>query len=127
MEVIDYQKKCMEAFEESSKSEELFHALVYTGQKHRSRPVFRAVTIITPCQVRIGSNGKEYWGFVGLDRTTSTCSWYNYNDCVSLENWALLDKLIADRYSWMINEKPEVVEEIKHLAKTLLQNANLQS
>lgn len=94
--------------------------LVYTGEKEEERPVFRVVRPITDCKVRIGRAGKEYWGIVGLDEETGECQWYNYNDCISLENWAVLDRLLKSRFGWMEKEVPELVYETKMLAKAQL-------
>ncbi|MFQ9020271.1 MAG: hypothetical protein ACLR6J_00230 [Parabacteroides merdae] len=36
-----------------------------------------------------------------MDPKTGETQWYNYNDCVSLENWAVLDRLLKTRFGWM--------------------------
>ena len=94
--------------------------LVYTGKKEEERPVFRRVIALTDCKVRIGTAGKEYWGIVGMDEITGESQWYNYNDCVSLENWAVLDRLLKKRFGWMEIMDPGLVYETKILAKSML-------
>ena len=70
--------------------------------------------------MRIGAAVKEFWGFIGLDPETGENLWYNYNDCVSLENWAVLDRLLANRFGWMELTDPSLVIKTKLLAKTQL-------
>ena len=47
----------------------------------------------------------------GLDPKTGETQWYNYNDCVSLENWAVLDRLLKTRFGWMELTDPALVIE----------------
>ena len=63
---------------------------------------------------------EEFWGIVGLDPETGESQWYNYNDCVSLEDWAVLDRLLAKRFGWMEKMDPGLVYETKVLAKAQL-------
>lgn len=119
MEKINYWEKCHEAFhlmEEHSKM------LVYTGFRKDGLPVFKVVYCMTPCAVKIGTNGKEYWGFVAIDLSTSTAMWYNYNDCVSLENWKLLTKLIDTRFEWMNRDDSKQALLTMYAAKKQLQD-----
>lgn len=117
----DYKTLCAAPFEVNPDELGLnLHMLVYTGEKDEERPVFKVVIPVTDCKVRIGSAGKEYWGIVGLDEKTGECQWYNYNDCVSLENWAVLDRLLKDRFGWIELLDPGLVYETKMLAKALL-------
>ena len=81
-----------------------------TGSSHRA------------CKVVIGQQGKEFWGITGLDTKTGETQWYNYNDCVSLENWAVLDRLLKTRFGWMELTDPALVIETKMLAKAQLGN-----
>ena len=106
-ERIDYKALCQAPFDMDSEYEVNFKMLVYTGKKEEERPVFRVVIAKGECKVRIGAAGKEFWGIIGLDPETGENQWYNYNDCVSLENWAVL----AD---------PSLVIKTKLLAKTQL-------
>ncbi|MCD8267536.1 MAG: hypothetical protein LUD46_03130 [Parabacteroides sp.] len=94
--------------------------LVYTGKKEEERPVFKTVYATDCCKVRIGATGKLYWGIVGLDPETGESEWYNYNDCVSLEGWAVLDRLLKQRFGWMEMLDPGLVYETKALAKAQL-------
>lgn len=97
-----------------------FQMLVYTGRKVEERPVFRVVIAKGECKVRIGVAGKEFWGIIGLDPETGENQWYNYNDCVSLEDWAVLDRLLKREFGWMEMLDPGLVYETKVLAKAQL-------
>lgn len=119
---IDYKALCEAPFEMESLYEDNFPMLVYTGRKEEERPVFRMVFAKGACKVVIGQQGKEFWGIIGLDPTTGETQWYNYNDCVSLENWAVLDRLLKTRFGWMELTDPALVIETKMLAKAQLGN-----
>ena len=97
-----------------------FKMLVYTGEKDEERPVFKVVYATDCCKVRIGTPGKVFWGIVGLDPETGESQWYNYNDCVSLEDWVVLDRLLEKRFGWMNMLDPGLVYETKIQAKTQL-------
>lgn len=97
----------------------VFNILVYTGEKKEQRPVFKKVIALEPVKVKIGSAGKEFWGIVGFDRKTEDGQWYNYNDCVSLEDWAVLDRMLKERFGWMEILDPGLVYETKERAKAL--------
>ena len=45
------------------------------------------------------------------------------NDCVSLEGWAVLDRLLRKRFGWMEMLDPGLVYETKLLAKAQLEDA----
>ncbi|MBP3518325.1 MAG: hypothetical protein J6K31_08035 [Parabacteroides sp.] len=117
---IDYKALCEAPFDMDSTYEVNFRMLVYTGRKEEERPVFRVVIAKGECKVCIGAACKEFWGIVGLDPETGESQWYNYNDCVSLENWAVLDRLLAKRFGWMEKMDPGLVYETKVLAKAQL-------
>lgn len=117
---IDYKELSQAPFETIKANELSLKMLVYTGKKEEERPVFRRVIALTDCKVRIGTAGKEYWGIVGIDEITGESQWYNYNDCVSLENWAVLDRLLKKRFGWMEIMDPGLVYETKILAKSML-------
>ncbi len=117
---IDYKELSQAPFETIKANELSLKMLVYTGKKEEERPVFRRVIALTDCKVRIGTAGKEYWGIVGMDEITGESQWYNYNDCVSLENWAVLDRLLKKRFGWMEIMDPGLVYETKILAKSML-------
>ena len=117
---IDYKELSQAPFETIKANELSLKMLVYTGKKEEERPVFRRVIALTDCKVRIGTAGKEYWGIVGMDELTGESQWYNYNDCVSLENWAVLDRLLKKRFGWMEIMDPGLVYETKILAKSML-------
>ena len=119
-ERIDYKALCQAPFDMDSEYEVNFKMLVYTGKKEEERPVFRVVIAKGECKVCIGAAGKEFWGIIGLDPETGENQWYNYNDCVSLENWAVLDRLLAYRFGWMELTDPSLVVETRLLAKTQL-------
>lgn len=117
---IDYKELSQAPFETIKANELSLKMLVYTGKKEEERPVFRRVIALTDCKVRIGTAGKEYWGIVGMDEITGESQWYNYNDCVSLENWAVLHRLLKKRFGWMEIMDPGLVYETKILAKSML-------
>lgn len=117
---IDYKELSQAPFETIKANELSLKMLVYTGKKEEERPVFRRVIALTDCKVRIETAGKEYWGIVGMDEITGESQWYNYNDCVSLENWAVLDRLLKKRFGWMEIMDPGLVYETKILAKSML-------
>ena len=117
---IDYKALCEAPFNMDSEYEVNFLMLVYTGRKVDERPVFRVVIAKGECKVCIGAACKEFWGIVGLDPESGESQWYNYNDCVSLEDWAVLDRLLAKRFGWMEKIEPSVVYETKVLAKAQL-------
>ena len=117
---IDYKALCYAPFDMDSEYEVNFKMLVYTGKKEEERPVFRVVIAKDACKAVIGTPGKELWGVTGLDPVTGEQQWYNYNDCVSLENWAVLDRLLKKRFGWMELQDPALVYETKMLAKSQL-------
>uniref|UniRef100_UPI00402798DA hypothetical protein n=1 Tax=Parabacteroides distasonis TaxID=823 RepID=UPI00402798DA len=119
-EKINYKELCEAPFEMDSQYGVNFKMLVYTGEKEEERPVFKAVYATDCCKVRIGNPGKAFWGIVGLDPETGESQWYNYNDRVSLENWAVLDRLLDTRFGWMKLLDPGLVYEIKIKAKAQL-------
>ena len=109
---IDYKALCEAPFEMESLYEDNFPMLVYTGRKEEERPVFRVVFAKGACKVVIGQQGKEFWGIIGLDPKTGE----------SLENWAVLDRLLKTRFGWMELTDPALVIETKMLAKAQLGN-----
>lgn len=119
-EKMNYKELCEAPFEMDSSYGVNFRMLVYTGEKDEERPVFKVVYATDCCKVRIGAPGKVFWGIVGLDPETGESQWYNYNDCVSLENWAALDRLLKARFGWMELTDPGLVYETKIRAKVLL-------
>ncbi|RHJ81199.1 hypothetical protein [Parabacteroides sp. AM08-6] len=119
-EKMNYKELCEAPFEMDSSYDISFKMLVYTGDKEEERPVFRVVYATDCCKVRIGTAGKLFWGIVGLDPKTGESQWYNYNDCVSLENWEVLDRLLKNRFGWMELADPALILETKVLAKAQL-------
>lgn len=120
MEKLKFKELCEAPFEMDSSYGINLKMLVYTGKKEEERPVFKTVYATDCCKVRIGAAGKLYWGIVGLDPETGESEWYNYNDCVSLEGWAVLDRLLKQRFGWMEMLDPGLVYETKALAKAQL-------
>lgn len=117
---IDFKALCEAPFEMGSPYEVNFPMLVYTGQKEEERPVFRTVRAKGACKVMLGTPAKEFWGIIGLDEETGEQQWYNYNDCVSLDGWAVLDKMLQIRFGWMALVDPAIATEVKVLAKAQL-------
>lgn len=114
--MIDFKSLCEAAF----KGGRRFVMLVYVGRKDEERPVFSVVIASVPCRLRLGSKGREFWGIVAIDPATGERQWYNYNDCVSLEKWAVLDRFIQTRFGWMELADPALVMETRALAKAQL-------
>lgn len=119
-EKMNYKKLCEAPFEMDSLYGINFKMLVYTGEKEEERPVFKVVYATDCCKVKIGTSGKTFWGIVGLDPETGESQWHNYNDCVSLENWAVLDRMLNARFKWMEILDPGLVYETKIRAKAQL-------
>jgi len=117
---INYKELCEAPFEMDSAYGVNFKMLVYTGEKEEEKPVFKTVYATDCCKVRIGTVGKEFWGIVGLDPETGESQWYNYNDCVSLEDWKVLDRMLKGRFGWMELLDPGLVYETKIRAKAQL-------
>lgn len=120
---INYKSLCEAPFNMDSPYEVNFLMLVYTGRKEEERPVFRVVVPKGECKVCIGTALKEFWGIAAMDPKTGETQWYNYNDCVSLEDWAVLDRLLRKRFGWMEMLDPGLVYETKLLAKAQLEDA----
>lgn len=96
-----------------------FKMLVYTGKTdENAHPIFKTVLATCPAKANIGS--KDYYGIVGMDIDTCELQWHNYNDCVSLEDWKVLDRLIDNRFSWMKSVDPLIAIEVKIMAKAQL-------
>ena len=97
--------------------------LVYTDKMDdNQRPVFKTVEVIDCCKVRF--MGREYWGFVAHDPKTDEVEWYNYNNCVSLEDFDLLRRLLDARFGWM-RQINGLREETIVLAKAKLREDQL--
>lgn len=78
-----------------------FPVLVYTGEKdEREHPVFRTLLAEAPLKVK-QLNGKTYWGISCLDTQTGESEWFDYRDCVSLEDWDVLRRLLYSCFGWM--------------------------
>ena len=119
---IDYKALCEALFEMDAPYEDNFPLSVPVATFLQVLRLFRVVIAKGACKVVIGQQGKEFWGITGLDTKTGETQWYNYNDCVSLENWAVLDRLLKTRFGWMELTDPALVIETKMLAKAQLGN-----
>lgn len=96
----DYREMCYKPFNEGEKRGLYFPVLVYTETRDEDeRPIFRVVLAESPLKVEM--NGVEYWGISGYDPETGESQWYNYNDCVSFEDWDVLRRLLRKRFAWM--------------------------
>lgn len=114
---IDYRRMCREAFQDNAHERDM---VVHNGRDEHGFPHFKKVHKICPCMVSIGSNPRIFFGIVGLDMVTGEAMWYNYNDCVSMEDFGVLDRLIASRYPWMLTVDPSCAVEAKRKARLLL-------
>lgn len=91
---------CYKPFSESESQGLYFPVLVYAEMRDEDeRPIFRVVLAESPLKVKI--DGVEYWGISGYDPETGESQWYNYNDCVSFEDWDVLRRLLRKRFAWM--------------------------
>ena len=120
MEKNNYWEKCHEAFhlmEEHSKM------LVYTGFRKDGLPVFKVVYCMTPCAVKIGTNGKAYSRLVAIASSTSTAMRYNYHHCVSLQHRALFTTFIDTTFDWMNRDDSIQALPPSYAATTLTQPA----
>ena len=117
---IDYKALCEAPFDMDSTYEVNFRMLVYTGRKVEERPVFRVVIAKGECKVRIGAAGREVRGIIGLDPETGENQWYNYNDCVSREDWAVLARMLKREFGRIEMLAPGLGYETKVLAKAQL-------
>lgn len=96
----NYKEMCYKPFSESESQGLYFPVLVYAEMRDEDeRPIFRVVLAESPLKVKI--DGVEYWGISGYDPETGESQWYNYNDCVSFEDWDVLRRLLRKRFAWM--------------------------
>lgn len=96
----NYKEMCYKPFSESESQGLYFPVLVYAEMRDEDeRPIFRVVLAESPLKVKI--DGVEYWGISGYDPETGESQWYNYNDCVSFEDWDVLRHLLRKRFAWM--------------------------
>ena len=119
-EKMNYKELCEVPFKIGSLYGVNFEILVYTGEKREQLPVFKTVLAIDYCKVRDRVSGKEFCGIIGFDPKTEESQWYNYNDCVSLESWAVLDRMLKSRFGWMELRAPELILAIRTHAKAQL-------
>ena len=118
METIrrDYKALCFAPFREVEKKGLYFPVLVYTGEKDADeRPVFRTLLAEAPLKVK-WPNGKTYWGISCYDANTGESEWFDYRDCVSLEDWDVLCRLLYSQFAWM-RQIDGLTEEVILLAK----------
>nr|DAV70846.1 MAG TPA: hypothetical protein [Caudoviricetes sp.] len=103
------------SYEPFSKLGYHFPVLVWTGKDDEEcRPVFK--TVMAEAPAKVNKSGYDVWGIVGFDAVSGESEWYEYNHCVSLEDFGVLDKMLATRYSWM-QHISGMKEETKLLAK----------
>ena len=74
--------------------------VIYTGeQTAEGDPVFQLVYIDNAARVQ--KNGKWYWGLTVYDTEKDEFFWVDYNNCVSLEDFAVLERLLDKKFAWM--------------------------
>lgn len=74
--------------------------IIYTGeQTAEGSPVFQRVYIDNA--TRVQKNGKWYWGLTVYDLDKDEFFWVDYNHCVSLEDFAVLERLLDKKFAWM--------------------------
>ena len=92
--------------------------VVYTGDVVNSLPVFKVVHPVLASAFYLGKERKELWGIVAVDTMNHTTEWHNYNDCVSLEDFNVLYRMLDARFGWMkrINGlREEIILTVKEL------------
>lgn len=116
MENKNYRRLCESVFmDQDDMTPEI---VVYTGMVDANHlPVFRKTIATDCCSVNIGN--KEYWGIVCYESDRNQNRWYNYNDCVSLENWEVLHRMLDNRFEWMDREL-NLRKVVEDCAKALL-------
>ncbi|MGM9798238.1 MAG: hypothetical protein ACI3ZY_11865 [Parabacteroides sp.] len=79
----------------------IYHeCVIYTGEQTADGdPVFQLVFIDNA--VRVQKNGKWYWGLTVYDLEKDEFFWVDYNNCVSLEDFAVLERLLDKKFAWM--------------------------
>ena len=74
--------------------------VIYTGeQTAEGSPVFQRVYIDNA--TRVQKNGKWYGGLTVYDLDKDEFFWVDYNHCVSLEGFAVLERLLDKKFAWM--------------------------
>ena len=74
--------------------------VIYTGEQDaEGRPLFQLVFIDNA--TRVQKNGKWYWGVTVYDLEKHEYFWVDYNHCVSLESFAVLERLLDKKFAWM--------------------------
>ena len=74
--------------------------IIYTGEQTADGdPVFQLVYIDNA--TRVQKNGKWYWGLTVYDTEKEEFFWVDYNHCVSLEDFAVLERLLDKKFAWM--------------------------
>ena len=76
-----------------SLNEEYFNKILQNDTK------FKVVFIDEP--VRVQKNGRWYWGLTVFDFESEDFYWVEYNHCVSLEGFAVLERLLDMQFPWM--------------------------
>ena len=114
----DYKALCEAPFGMESGYEVNFKVLVYTEEKVVECPVFKVMRAKDACKVR--KQGRWYWGITCMDEATGEEEWVDYNNCVSLEDWAVLDRLLKRKFGWMELMDPGLVYETTIRAKAQL-------
>ena len=115
MDKLDYRALCESTFISSWTKD----MVVYTGDVVNFLPVFKVVHPVLASAFYLGKERKELWGIVAVDTVNHTTEWHNYNDCVSLEDWQVLLRMLDARFGW-IKRVDGLREEIIANAKSLL-------
>lgn len=111
----DYKQLCYAPF---VKGNTHFPILVHTGRHDdECRPLFK--TVLAEAPVKVNAGGKILWGISCYDAVSGESMWYGYNDCVSLEGFDVLRRMLDSRYAWM-KQVDGMREETILLAKAQL-------
>ena len=96
MEKRDYKKLAKAAAKDLGANE----MVIYAGEHEADGcPKFKVVFIDEP--VRVQKNGRWYWGLTVFDFESEDFYWVEYNHCVSLEGFAVLERLLDMQFPWM--------------------------
>lgn len=111
---FDFEKKCNAVFDGIKFNDPIDPILVHTGRGIDGMPAFKAVIPMLPTMVRIGKS--EIWGITCYDPKTEKNEFYPHNDCVSLNDFAVLGFLLDQRYPLLCNFIPNAYASVRKMA-----------
>ncbi|MGM9755532.1 MAG: hypothetical protein ACI3ZW_07450 [Parabacteroides sp.] len=74
--------------------------VVFTGERNKDGlPIFHEA--ILGDAVKVQRNGRWLWGFSVYDPDQDEQMWVDYNHCVSLEGFEVLERLLDAQFPWI--------------------------